>query len=238
MYCLNCKKIIPDGLETCPECGKSLKPERCPECWNKLEDTKSTCTKCGCDIDRYIKEKEAEQSTVEKTIWDRIKELPLWIKIAAPTFAAVLIAAIAGTNIYLDFRALAQAKAECLGLVEKADASMELIGEMAEVYDRRVYSKDWLKHTENASEVREDFKDEISKIDDMRQPIIYANETVAKSGDKKLAALSEDVYYAYSSCYTYVVGEKGKYPHYLENYEKLFKEYEKAVDKLEKELNK
>ena len=81
MYCLNCKKIIPDGLETCPECGKSLKPERCPECWNKLEDTKSTCTKCGCDIDRYIKEKEEEQSTVEKTIWDRIKELPLWINL-------------------------------------------------------------------------------------------------------------------------------------------------------------
>ena len=76
MYCLSCKKVYPDTEDKCPHCGASPFPERCPECYAKLWDGENVCKKCGCDIKRYIKEKEDMANYVAPTVKDKIKSLP------------------------------------------------------------------------------------------------------------------------------------------------------------------
>ena len=236
MYCLKCKNIIPDGLENCPDCGTPTKPDRCPECWVKMEKEENICKKCGCDVERYLKEKEEDASKTDKGIFQKISELKLWIKITAISVAVLLIAGAIGVNAYLHYNAFGEAQKHCEDLISYSHDSMEMLTEMAELYESKVYNKDWLVHTENATKLRQDYKGKISEIEKTREPIIHANERVAKTGIDELSYLANDVYYAYSDCYAYVIGEKGKYPHYLDKYMNLLDKYEEAAKKLEKAI--
>lgn len=236
MYCLNCKKTFPDGLETCPHCNAPARPERCPECWVKLAEDEKICTKCGCDIERYLKEKEEKANYVAPTLKDKIMALPLWLRIAVPTALAVVIILITGALLYSGYADTKKAGELSVSFAEKTDEAMEMITEIANLYETEVYDKDWINHIENATKLREKYADKIRAVRKAREPITYANSLVADAGDEEIAALANDVYYSYTSCYAYVIGENGKYPHYLEKYKKLYNKYKEATERLRAEI--
>ncbi len=238
MYCLNCKKKVDDGPIICPECNKPLKPERCPECWTKLDG--DICSKCGCDIPRYIKEKEEEytKQKAHASKRDKIKSLPLWIKILVPVLVLAVILGGVLNLYYRDYRRNKEAGALAFEMIEKTDAAIEEISKIASYYEAEVYDMDWLNHVENAAKVREKYKDEIDSVKRSREPIVYANNLVAKTGSKKYPQLCEKLYYCYNECYAYVVGEKGKYPHYLENYNELVEDYKAVRDEINTLIDK
>ncbi len=236
MYCLNCKKTFPDGLENCPHCNAPATPERCPECWVRLADDEKICTKCGCDIERYLKEKEEQASYVAPTLKDKIKALPLWLRICVPTALAVLVVLITGVFLYANYTDSKEAGELSVSFAQKTDEAMEMITEIAKLYETEVYDKDWINHIANATKLREKYSDKIRAVKKTREPVTYANSLVSDAGDEEIAALANDVYYAYTSCYAYVIGENGKYPHYLEKYQKLHDKYEQALEKLMEEI--
>ncbi len=232
MYCLKCKKVFPDTENTCPHCGASAVPERCPECWAKLSEGEDICLKCGCDIPRYLKEEEEIASYVPPALKDRLKSLPRYIKIGVPVLTSVIIFIIYSVFGYINYSNTAEAKKRAETFVVKVETSMDMITEMAGCYEDDVYNRDWISHIENAAELRKKHADKIDAIHQEREPVTYANELVAECGSDEISSLASDVYYAYTSCYSYVIGEKGKYPHYLDNYNRLLDKYEKAVGKL------
>lgn len=232
MYCLICKKVYPDTEDKCPHCGALPIPERCPECYVRLSDGEEVCKKCGCDIRRYIKEKEAQATYVAPGFKDKLKALPLYVKIGLPVLLAVIIIVSISAVGYIKHSRRAEAVHYSEELISRAEQSIEMITEIAGYYENDVYNRDWISHIENAEKLREKHDDKIKVIDSAKEPISYANSLVEKSGDEELAPLASDVYYAYTACYAYVIGENGKYPHYLENYNKILKEYEETIDKL------
>ncbi len=236
MYCIKCKKVFPDGDKACMHCGASAVPERCPECWAKLSEGEDICLKCGCDIPKYLKEKEEQASYVPPTLKDRIKELPRYVKIVVPSLAVVLIFIVVSVLGYINYSNTAEAKKHSETFVVRVETSMDMITEMAGCYEDDVYNRDWISHIENAAELREEHADKIDAIHEAREPVTYANELVAECGNDEISSLASDVYYAYTACYSYVIGEKGKYPHYLDNYNKLLDKYEDAVKKLKKAI--
>ncbi len=44
--CTSCNTDIPDGVYTCPKCGKSI-PKNCPECGKQLDRNAKFCDNCG-----------------------------------------------------------------------------------------------------------------------------------------------------------------------------------------------
>ena len=236
MYCLTCKKVYPDTDDKCPHCGASPIPERCPECYTRLLDGADICQKCGCDIKKHIKEKEEKANYVAPGLKDKLRALPLYVKIGVPLVLIVLIIALVSLFGYIKHSRLAEAQRNCEELIVLSEDAVDMISEMALHYENDVYNRDWINHIENAEELREKHADKIKDINRTREPVTYTNDLVADSGEERLASLANDVYYAYTSCYAYVIGEKGKYPHYLENYNKVLSEYKTAVKKLKKEL--
>ena len=194
------------------------------------------CKKCGCDIMRHIKEKEEKATYVAPSFKDKLKTLPWYVKIGLPLVLVALIITVISAVGYMRLSRKAEAEKYAGKLISRAGQSMEMITEMAGYYEDDVYNRDWISHIENAEKLREKHADKIKTIDGAKEPISYANRLVANSGDEELSSLAEDVYYAYVACYSYVIGENGKYPHYLENYNKLLNVYEEAVDKLEKAI--
>ena len=237
MYCLTCKNVYPDNKKKCPHCGASPMPERCPECYVKLPKGEEVCKKCGCDIKRHIREKEEKANYVAPGFADKLKALPMYVKIGLPIILIVLIIGVISTVGYINHSRRANAERYSKELITRSEKSMEMITEMAGYYEDDVYNRDWISHIENAEEVREKHADKIKTIDNSKEPISYANSLVADSGDEELSFLADDVYFAYTACYSYVIGEKGKYPHYLENYNKILAEYEEAVSKLKKAMD-
>ena len=236
MYCLTCKKLYSDTEEKCPHCGASPIPERCPECYVKLSAGEDVCKKCGCDIMRHIKEKEEKASYVAPSFKDKLKALPWYVKAGLPLALIVLIITAISAVGYIKLSRRAEAKYCSEMLITRAEESVDMITEMAGYYEDDVYNRDWISHIENAEKLRETHADKIKEMNSIKEPISYANRLVANSGDEELTSLADDVYYAYVACYSYVIGENGKYPHYLKNYNKLLAEYEEAVNKLKKAI--
>ena len=196
MYCLTCKKVYPDTEEKCPHCGALPMPERCPECYAKLSEGEEVCKKCGCDIRKHIKEKEEKANYVAPGFKDRIKALPLYVKIGLPIVLVVLIAAIISTSGYIKYSRRAEAEKYSKELIIRSEKSIAMITEMAGYYEDDVYNRDWISHIENAEELREKHDDKIKSINSAKEPISYANSLVADSGDEDLSLLASDVYYA------------------------------------------
>ena len=231
MICNNCKKEIEDGISICPHCNKET-VNRCPNCWARLNEGEKTCTKCGCNISEYIKESEEIRSYTPPTLSDKIRKLPKWLKISVPALLAVVIAlsvVISAVNAQKRQEEIKHASYE---MVVMADGAIELITELAESYEKEVYSKDWITYIESAQALREKSKDKTDEIKKMREPISHRRDVIKALGGNKAGKMADRVYFCYSECYSYVVGENGKYPNYLKKYKKLVEEYEEATEEL------
>lgn len=231
MICNNCKMEIEDGIKVCPHCSQEIE-SRCPSCWAKLGDGENICQKCGCNVSEYIKESEEIRNYAPPTLSDKIKKLPKWLKISAVSMLAVIIIlsiVISAVNAQRRNEKAGHASYE---MAVMANGAMEMISSLAESYEKEVYQKDWITYIELAEELREKNKDKINEIKKLREPISYRRDVIKANGSSKAGEIADKVYFCYSECYGYVVGENGKYPNYLKKYNKLAENYEKAVEEL------
>ncbi len=231
MICKNCKKEIEDGISVCPYCNTETQ-NRCPNCWAKLGEDKNICSKCGCNVSEYIRECEEILSYTPPTLFDKIKKLPKWLKISVPAFLAFIIAVSVVISVSNAQKRQEEIKTASHEMVVLADGAIELISELAQSYENEVYSKDWITYIESAQALREKSKDKTDEIKKMREPISHRRDVIKALGEKKAGSLADRVYFCYSECYGYVVGEKGKYPNYLKKYNKLVEKYEQATEEL------
>lgn len=237
MKCYNCNKKISNEEKICPFCKVQIDMQRCPECWTKLGIEEKICSKCGCDIEKYRKEEEEKANYKEPTIKEKLASLPLWKKILPFAILVVVVFVVLSVAGYLSFTKSRNAKQIAGEFVEYTDAALEKMGKIAEAYENSVYGDDWLNHIENAQKLREKYKTEIAEMKETREPVAYFNSRVKEAGDEEISRLAKEVYRAYNACYSHVISENGKYPHYLSDYKKLVKKYEKAVGKLKKEID-
>ena len=233
MLCHNCNKKISDSEEFCPYCQSVIDFQRCPECWTKLPVSQEFCHKCGCDIEKAREERARRDSYTEPTFKDKIAKLPLWIKAGVPAAFGIIVVLTVGILLYLSSAAKQEAKEISREYIESANDAVDKITEIAELYEENVYGEAWLDHVKSAQELREEHADKISAVKKTREPISYFNDQIESTGNDEIAVLAEEVYYCYTACYGYVIGENGKYPQYLKNYNIHLEKYKEAVEKLE-----
>jgi len=238
MQCQNCNRSIEDGTKICPYCNAKIDSKiiRCPSCWTKYPSGTEVCERCGCNIPKTKKENEESANYKEPSLWDRIKALPLWIKISLPSVFAVILAACIGIAVATHVANTAEVcklTEEFLNMAEDAVDSITII---AEHYENDVYNKDWITHIETAQELREKYASQIEEIKKTREPVGYGRDRIKELASKRVCELTDDVYYGYVQCYAYVIGENGKYPHYLDKYMKLIDDFDLSVKRLKKEI--
>ncbi len=240
MICSNCSGVIPNESKVCPFCNAKVDPteKRCPSCWAKLSENEIKCKKCGCDIIKHEQEIIEFQKEQNVTLKDRIKKIPLWIKIAVP----VLILATIISVILVQTNKRSEIERELLEISEDYVVSVDIaegnIEDMAKVYRDMVYGQSWLDHTGSARAVREVYSDEIKAIRKERQNINYIKKKFQDFGEDSLSTLAEDVHRKYKKCYSYVIGENGKYPEYMQEYRVLEKDLEKSIEEMRKEIER
>lgn len=235
MLCTNCYRKIDDNAKVCPRCNAPVDRSiiRCPECWNKLPAGTKICDKCGSDIERSIKEKEEIRSYRMPTFVDKLKKMSLKLKVITVSLVAVIIIVSVVFSTISSARQKEQLSVLAAEYTLFTDDAINRITEIAKLYEEEVYTKDWITYIESAENLRETHKDEIEEIRKFREPVSHRRNKI-KAVDTEAGTLADRVYYCYSNCYGYVIGETGKYPNYLKNYESLVDEYKKAVDELEK----
>lgn len=231
MICKYCKKEIEEGIKTCPYCNKETE-NRCPNCWSKLADGEDICQKCGCNVSEYIMETEKIRSYTPPTLADRVKKLPNWLKIGIPVLVVIIIIALMITAITSTQQKKEELKVVTHEMLVMTDGAIEQISSLAESYESEVYSKDWITYIESAQTLREKSKDKINEIKKTREPVSHRVDIIKSLGSTKAGKLADKVHYCYRECYSYVVGETGKYPNYLTKYNKLVEEYKKAAEEL------
>lgn len=240
MICSNCSGVIPNESKICPFCNAKVDPseKRCPSCWAKLSENETKCKKCGCDIEKHEQEIIQLREKQNVTLKDRIKKLPLWIKIAVP----VLIFAIILSVILVQINNRNERERELLEISEDYVVSVDIaednIEDIAKVYRDMVYGQSWLDHTGSARAVREDYADEIKAVRKERQNINYIKKKFQNFEGESLSHLAEDVHRKYKKCYSYVIGENGKYPEYMQEYRALEKDLEKSIEEMRKEIER
>ena len=240
MLCQNCNRSIAEGVKTCPYCNAKIdnKIIRCPNCWTKHESGTEICGKCGCNIPKTIKENEESANYRAPSVWDRIKVLPLWVKISVPSIFAVILAVcvVFAVSIHISNAAkVAELTEEFLTMAEDAVDSITVI---AEHYENDVYNKDWITHIETAQELREKYAPQIEEIKKTREPVGYGRDRIKELASERVCTMADDVYYGYVECYAYVIGENGKYPHYLKKYMELIDDFNLSVKELKEEIAK
>ncbi len=240
MVCSNCNRTITTGTEVCPHCKAKINPDivRCPECWTRLNSAQDICPKCGCDVAKTLEEREAQANVRRETTLDKIKKLPLAVKIAVPVAIAAIIAGVVSYNVSKQ----AAINEEIVSLAEdytdSSDGTLEKITEIAELYEFNVYDRDWIMHLETSKAFMEEFEDEIAEIKGDREPINHLRSQIKDLSGNKIDELADMVYYTYADCYGYVIGENGSYPGYMKKYNKLLDKYKKAVKAFNKEIKK
>ncbi len=235
MLCTKCKKEFSDSLSVCPHCNEQFDYKRCPKCWTKLASNATDCHKCGCNIEKTLKQNEEIANRKEETPVDKVKALPLWIKIAIPVLFAILCAGILVQSMVSKNKARTEAASLALEYIEEIDATQEQINFMATIYENEVYAKDWLMHIDAAKELRRVYAQDIQRIKDDREPVKSQYKKIEALGADEISTLAKDLYLAYNNCYSYVVGENGKYPNYLKNYNKILDEYNDTKKELKKQ---
>ncbi len=231
MICKNCKMEIEDGIKICPYCNTDTE-NRCPNCWAKLGDGENICSKCGCNVSEYIKESEEINSYTPPTLADKVRKLPKWLKISVPLLLAIIIALSIVISITNAQKRQEEVKHASHEMVVLADGAIEMISSLAQSYEDEVYSKDWITYIESAQALREKCKEKIDEIKKTREPISHRRDVIKALGGDKAGSLADRVYFCYSECYGYVVGENGKYPNYLKKYNELVEKYEEATEEL------
>lgn len=235
MLCTKCNKEFLDGLSVCPHCNEEFDYKRCPKCWTKLASDATDCHKCGCNIEKTLKQNEEIANYREETSLDKVKALPLWIKILVPVFVIALCAGVFVQNSISKNKAKTEAAELALEFVEELDAAEEQISFMATIYEEEVYAKDWLMHIDAAKELRRVYAQDIKRIKDDREPVKAMYKKIDSLDAGEISSLAKDLYLTYNNCYSYVIGENGKYPNYLKNYKKLLEEYDDIKEKLVEE---
>ncbi len=240
MICSNCSRTVPDGSKICPLCkaGISTDERRCPSCWAKLDKNIAQCPKCGCDIEKRIREIRDAENRKEPSLMDKIKETPLWIRITVPVFVLIMVLAIVLVSISVKRSAAGRAADMAADYVVSVELAVDDITSLARVYEDMVYGQSWLDHIGSAEAVREVYAQDIKSIKQIREAISYTRGEILSVADGEIAACVNDVYVCYSKCYGYVIGENGKYPTYIEVYNKHLANYDKAIAKLKKVVGK
>ena len=230
MKCINCNLEISDDAKVCKHCGTNVITDviRCPRCFVKLEKGIKKCTKCGCDIEKALyEEKEPEHEKLKLT-----KKRIIIVASAAVLLLAV-IALVFGLWYSNRFNAF---KEDAKDFVSMLEENAETVNMLADKYNN-VYNGQWLIHTELSGVLEDKYKKEISSLKNSRDTLTYlTNELAEKCVNDEDASLVRKVFKNYDSCYIYVVGKNGKYPGYMNGYEKLFKEYEKNMKALKKRI--
>ncbi len=238
MLCQNCNRSIEEGTEICPHCNAKIdkKAIRCPNCWTKHDQGTEICYRCGCNIPETIKENEENANYKAPTLWQRIKGLPPLLKVSVSTtvIAFAAMAVFLGITTHIENKAHVATLAK--NYIAMTDSAVDSITVIAQHYENDVYNKDWITHIETARELRQKYAADIEMIEITREPVGYSRDRIKEIASKRVCELADDVYYGYVECYSYVIGENGKYPHYLNNYKKLTEKFHLAVKALEEEV--
>ena len=235
MICIKCNKEIPDDSNKCPFCETELssRVRRCPDCWVRLDENDERCPKCGCDIEKRLKEINEEKNAVVPTLKDKIKGLPQWIKVTVPSVLIAVVLIITSACIYLDFARNKEAARLADDYIISVNLALTNITKLAQAYEDNVYKKSWLDRTGSAAAVRDVYSSEIELIKRTREPIRYSKTRIEKKGNETITEAVRKMYDNYAKCYNYVIGENGKYPGYLNEYNNLLSDYEDSVAELE-----
>jgi len=225
MICTKCNKEFSDGLNVCPHCQNKMDYIRCPKCWNKLDSDAKECDKCGSNIDEVLRQNKEIAQYKEKTVIDKVKTFPLWLKIAIPAIVVILCVALAVSGWVSTKKAQTKAAELVVEYTEELETYIDEITFIAQIYETDVYSKDWIQHIEAAKTVRRLYEEEIKSIQSSRQNLDYKRKQIQALGIEEFSTMANNAYYTYTDCYTYVINENGKYPNYLKNYKKLLKEF-------------
>jgi len=240
MLCTNCNRVIPDGSETCIYCKAKidLTKRRCPDCWASLKKDETLCPKCGCDIETRIKEIHDAENEKELTFFDKFRKIPLWLRFVVPALV-LIVALLFGIYTANEER---ERKHEAALLASDYVVSVEIamtdITKIAYAYEDMVYGQSWLDHLGSAEAVRKVYSDEISVAKKAREPINYARNRIDRLGNAEISELVGEVQYNYVQCYSYVIGEQGKYPKYIQGYKKILSDYEQSVEALKEAVQK
>ena len=231
MICKNCNNEVDEGVKICPYCNTNTE-YRCPNCWAKLTEGENTCLKCGCDVLEYIRESEEILDYTPPTLADKVKKLPKWLKISILAALAVIMAVSIVISVTNAQERQEEAKMASHEMIDMADGAIELISSLAQSYEDEVYSKDWITYIESAQALREKSKKKTDEIKKMSEPVSRRRDIIKALGGSEAGERADRVYYCYRECYSYVVGEKGKYPNYLKKYKELVGKYEEAAQEL------
>lgn len=234
MQCSNCNRIINDDEKICPHCNAKVDKNiiRCPQCWAKLTAGTEICNKCGCNIPKRLKENEEIAGYKAPTMWDKLKAVSIGKKIAAAAVLLIIAAAAIVISVVNYNTKVQKLRVLTDEYIDMADKSIDGITNIAEHYENDVYNKDWITYIEAAQALRDEYKKEINEIKKTREPLNHKRNSINALGNEKAAALADKVYYCYTDCYGYVIGENGKYPNYLKKYLRLVEEYNEAVKSL------
>jgi len=244
MICSKCNRVIPDNLEVCPYCRADIdiNERRCPNCWAKLGagTNYELCPKCGCDIEKRIREITEEEKERNKTFAQKLKSIPLWIRLLVPLAVVIVVLSfVIGIRLYNDYKEDERAQL-ALEYSENYAVSIGMavdrISEIAEVYNREVYEKEWLDHTSGADAIKKGMSEEITTAKRMRSLLESALDDIEAQENNELSLLANEVYHQYTRCYGYVIGEKGSYPGYMTEYEKILKDFDDSMKDFEKAI--
>jgi len=228
LKCINCNVTLPDDATECYLCGAKVTTDviRCPKCFIKLEKSIKTCPKCGYNMEeRLKKEEEIPNKKLTK------KQLVFFVVL--PLICIALIFSVYGI-CYSQKQAAFKTEAE--DYVASLDENLEIMTELAEGYNE-VYNGEWLTYAENTLEFEKGHTKEINDLVDKRDTFTYlATELSQKAPNDEASKLMRTVFENYDNCHIYVVGKQGKFPGYMEGYEKLLEEYRKSVEKLNKRI--
>ncbi len=238
MLCSKCNRLIKEGETVCPNCNTNVADmePRCPNCWARIDKQDIRCRKCGCDIEkRYEELLEAERKSRE-TLMDKVKKIPLWIRICVPLLIILTLSlSYAGVKVY-QYNVIAEKNARAVELAENYVVSVEIavdnISKLAQVYDDMVYGQSWLDHTGSAEAVRDVYKDDITVIKMAKEPLLYEKKQIEQCDNEEISRAVEQVYYNYSRCYGFVIGENGQYPTYLDEFKKILDDYKSSLEEL------
>ena len=240
MICFYCNRVIPDESTECIYCKSKIDPsvKRCPDCWARLEDGQDICHKCGCNVEKRLEEIHKASKYKAPTFLDKIRKIPLWIKIAIPLVLIIVTMGIAVYDIVSEKEMQKEAVRLAGDYVVAMEITMDDITELAYAYENMVYDQSWLDHLGSATAVRDVYKTDISVAKKAREPLNYFRKQIAGCGNEEISKASNDLYRSYTVCYGYVIGEEGTYPEYIAGYNKLLKEYKKSVKELKKIIEK
>lgn len=230
MKCTNCNLEIPDSARVCPHCNAAVRTDvvRCPECFTSLKSGTTVCTKCGCNLLEHADRDNNKNDTPEEKPTKKI--FAVYALCIAAAVAVFILVAVIRMN-YLG-KKFAEYSTDGLPLCKE---NAETITEIAELTEKKVYSKQWLVQSDNLNSVENSRKDEIAHVKETRDTLNYDFNMMSKYAFGKNEKMAVDsLRRSYDEIYLYVIGKMGTYPGYYSGYEKLYEKFKADLTKLEK----